>query len=245
MNRGIPEKPRALKSSVECDKRRKMLDAHHIAPLTEYARSLVGLSKHETYKNATDFFVPHFDPLDGGTNAKVLFIFEKPGPKTRLSEFISRNNDDKTAENTLNFMQQAGLPREWTCLWNFVPIWNGTRKVTPREIVLGIEHLPNLISLFPNLNSIVFVGGKVKEAVMRGGKSYGMQLFGNGAPHLTTLFFCSHPSPIVYATNRAKWESIPQVWKKAYLHASVNGDIKRYIKLEMADNKLHLEAGTA
>jgi hypothetical protein len=48
--------------------------------------------------------VPDFDPLDGGVNAQVLFLLEKPGPmaaedgKRAGSGFISRDNDDGTAE---------------------------------------------------------------------------------------------------------------------------------------------------
>ena len=82
--------------------------------------------------------VPYFDPLDGGIDARVLCLFEKPGPMTdsrpragkRIgSEFISRNNDDRSAEATFRFMVQAGIPRELTVTWNVVPSWNGTRRV--------------------------------------------------------------------------------------------------------------------
>jgi hypothetical protein len=55
-------------------------------------------------------------PLDGGTAARVLFLFEKLGPKTSLhgggSGFISRDNDDATAKATFNFMRLATIPRE-------------------------------------------------------------------------------------------------------------------------------------
>jgi hypothetical protein len=53
--------------------------------------------------------------LDGGINAKVLFLFAKPGPKTSQlgggSGFISRNNDDPTAQAVFDLMNEAGLPR--------------------------------------------------------------------------------------------------------------------------------------
>jgi hypothetical protein len=73
--------------------------------------------------------VPDFDPLDGGVDARILFLFEKPGPMTSEdrggSGFISRNNDDPTAEATFRFMQAAGIPRTLTVIWNVVPC--GTR----------------------------------------------------------------------------------------------------------------------
>jgi hypothetical protein len=76
--------------------------------------------------------VPEFDSLDGGVDARVLFLFEKPGPMTAEgnganrrvgSGFISRNNDDPTAEATFTFMRQANLPRKLTILWNVIPWW--------------------------------------------------------------------------------------------------------------------------
>jgi len=82
--------------------------------------------------------VPDFDPLDGGINAEVLFLFEKPGPMTSGSGFISRDNDDPTAETTMDFMAKAGLARERTVTWNVIPWWwNGTTKVTPAELRQG------------------------------------------------------------------------------------------------------------
>jgi hypothetical protein len=44
-----------------------------------------------------------------------LFLFEKLGPMTAEaggSGFISRNNDDPTAEATFRFMEQAKIPRK-------------------------------------------------------------------------------------------------------------------------------------
>jgi hypothetical protein len=46
-----------------------MLTLPHIAPLTAYAASL-------RLRGSVE--VPEFDPLDGGTNARVLFLLEKP-----------------------------------------------------------------------------------------------------------------------------------------------------------------------
>lgn len=77
--------------------------------------------------------VPDFDPLDGGIAAEVLFLMEKPGPRTDNtgakghagSGFISRDNDDPTAEAILRFMEEAGIARKRSILWNTVPWWNG------------------------------------------------------------------------------------------------------------------------
>src|ERR1700740_40451 len=98
---------------------------------------------HRSQHTQPDFFnaawvkCPNFDPLDGGVDAQVLFLFEKPGPMTvgdDGSGFISRKNDDPTAEATFEFMSRAGIPRHLTVTWNLIPWWNGTRKVTRLEI---------------------------------------------------------------------------------------------------------------
>lgn len=116
--------PRSMRLPEVREARRAMLDQPHIKPLTDFVRRL-----RETH----DAEFPDFDPADGGVNASIIFLLEKPGPMTSSaragrsgSGFISRDNDDPTAEATFNFMIQAGIPREKTVLWNLVPGWNGT-----------------------------------------------------------------------------------------------------------------------
>ena len=87
--------------------------------------------------------------------------------KRRGSGFISRNNDDPTAEATFHFMKTAGLSREQTISWNVVPWWNGTRVVTSRELNQGLERLKELITYLPRLRTVILVGakaGKGREA---------------------------------------------------------------------------------
>jgi len=174
-----------------------MLGLPHIAPLTAYAAHLRG---HGT------LVVPDFDPLDGGIAAQALFLFEKPGPMTDESGecpgsgFISRNNDDATADATFEFMRQAGIPRKLTVIWNLIPWWNGTRKVTARELHQGAECVVELLKLLPALSAVVMVG-----------RSAGL-----ARPYFATtdlaLIDSYHPSPMVKATSREKWEMIPLQW---------------------------------
>ena len=160
--------------------------------------------------------VPDFDPLDGGVDAIILFLFEKPGPMTSTttgartrtgSGFISRDNDDSTAENTFTFMREAGIPRKQTVTWNVVPWWDGTTKVTAADLREGAEETRRLMGLLPRLRVVVFVGKKALRA----------------RPHLedTGLAFFSsyHPSPKVRATRPDKWREIPSVWAEAWARA--------------------------
>ncbi len=180
-------------------RRKAMLFLPHLAPLSAYVAKLRERGVGE---------IPDFDPLDGGIEARVLFLFEKPGPITSAtgaregSGFISRNNDDPTAEATFDFMQQAGIPRKLTVIWNVVPWWNGTRKVTTQELQEGSACVKDLRGLLPALCAVVLVGANAAMA----------------RPYLETtglaLFSSDHPSPLVRARFRERWEAIPAEWAK-------------------------------
>jgi hypothetical protein len=151
------DQPRSLKNDEERRRRHAMLSSCQIAPLTRYVQQL---REEWTY-------VPDFDPLDGGISAGALFLFEKPGPKTvppTGSGFISRNNDDATAEATFNFMVQADLPRQLVILWNVIPGWNGTTKIGPGELEKGLDSLPRLLTLLENIKVVVLVGRKASKS---------------------------------------------------------------------------------
>ena len=139
------------------------------------------------------------------SQASSLFLFEKPGPMTADqagSGFISRNNDDPTAEATYNFMQQAQLPRKETILWNLIPWWNGTRKVTTEERNRGLSSLSELMSLLHRLKVIVLVGRNAERA-----NAIINELGVN-------VIISAHPSPLVRARWRDRWNDIPHQWAK-------------------------------
>lgn len=199
------ERPRVMANEAVREERRKMLGLPHMTPLSEYTRSL---------RMGGDFEVPDFDPMDGGIAARLLFLFEKPGPMTSSSKtgrigsgFISRDNDDPTAEATFNFMLAAKIPRKETLLWNVVPGWNGTRKVTAAEVNEGVNEVGRLLELLPQVRTIVLVGRKAARAEAR----------------LTEMgirvFHSAHPSPLVRASRPDAWRAIPSQWRLAFEHA--------------------------
>src|SRR5688572_18636479 len=114
-----PTSPRSLRDPLARAKRTAALREPHIAPLTDYVLSL---------RARDDRDYPFFDPSDGGVYASMLFLFEKPGPMTvekgrpgrAGSGFISRDNDDQTAEATFRFMLESGVDRRSTVIWNTV-----------------------------------------------------------------------------------------------------------------------------
>lgn len=192
---------RSFKYPEAIAERRMMLNEPHVTPLAAYVESLRG--KHPTWE------FQDFDPADGGVEADILFLFEKPGPMTSStgkrqgSGFISRNNDDPTAEATFSFMAEANIDRKRTVIWNIVPGWNGTIKVSSAECREGLDELKNLVALLPRLKTVVLVGRKAgkAEAFMR---SLGLR-----------VFMSAHPSPKVRSINRAMWDLIPKQWTAA------------------------------
>jgi uracil-DNA glycosylase len=190
------DRPRSMRDADVRKRRRAMLDEPHIRPLTAYAAELRKRGHGE---------VPDFDPLDGGMNAQVLFLFEKPGSMTadgRGSGFISRNNDDPTAEATFEFMRKAALPRKLTVTWNLIPWWNGTRKITGQELREGAVCVRGLIALLPSLRAVVLVGRNAAKAKP--------QLVDIGL----AVFTSAHPSPLVRAKFPDRWRRIPLEWAK-------------------------------
>lgn len=193
--------PRSMRDAGVRERRRGMLSLPHVEPLTAYAARL---------RENGSVEVPEFDPLDGGVDAQVLFLFEKPGPMTVErgrskrpgSGFISRNNDDPTAEATFRFMEQAGIARGRSVIWNVIPWWNHTRKVTSQELREGTRCVEELIDLLPKLRAVVLVGKKAAEAER----------------YLKTkelaLFSSDHPSPLVGASFPTRWNAIPSEWAK-------------------------------
>lgn len=94
--------PRSLRDPAEISRRQLQLKtAPTAAPLTQWVDDLIAAR----IAQGLPAEVPYIDPLDAGTEARVLIILEAPGPKTNAfntvpgSGFISSDNDDATAEN--------------------------------------------------------------------------------------------------------------------------------------------------
>jgi hypothetical protein len=154
--------------------------------------------------------VPDFDPLGGGQDLTILFLFEKPGPMTDASRnrkpgsgFISINNDDPTAEASFHFMKAAAIPRRDTVLWNVIPWWDGQIAFTSADRHLAMQELDRLLGTLTRLHTVVLVKRTAAKA-----RAHFRDLRVIESPH---------PSPKVRATDRARWDSIPGIWRTAVL----------------------------
>jgi hypothetical protein len=150
---GIPhhdDGPRSLKDPMVRERRRAMLFQPHMRPLIAYVERL---------RRRSNTYVPDFDPLDGGVEARILFLFENPGaaidPAQGGSGFISRNNDDPFAQAVLEVMTTAGIPRRQSVAWC---VCGGTRQADGDERAAGFRDLAELLTLLPRLDTAVLVG---------------------------------------------------------------------------------------
>ncbi|HCM9306944.1 TPA: uracil-DNA glycosylase [Enterobacter hormaechei subsp. steigerwaltii] len=196
----FPTEPKSLKHESNIRYRQSLLTLSHMQPLTAYVENL-------RKRLGDNVFIPDFDPLDGGINAEFIFLFEKPGPQTDSrnggSGFISRDNNDETAKSVFDFMGQIGLERSRTLLWNTIPAWDDSRAFKGFHVRDGIKFLDGLLPLLPNLKTIILVGKQAQKA-RKGLKARGYD-----------VAVSDHPSPLVKARHRQRWEQIPAAWENA------------------------------
>jgi uracil-DNA glycosylase len=156
----MPDAPKSLADECECQRRRKLLFRKHVDPLRRFVNRL-------RKKRRVGCRVPHFDPLDGGVRAQVLFLLEAPGPKAVESGFVSRNNPDETAKNFFCINALVGLRRKMTVTWNVVPWYLGDgrriRRANPRDIEDGKPFLMELLALLGKLRVVVLVGERAER----------------------------------------------------------------------------------
>ena len=151
-----------------------------VVPLNAYAESLPGRT-------------PRFDPLDGGTGARVLVLMESPSRRGIEQGFASADNPTPTGKRMREEMAAAGLRREDRVVWNVVPwyLGEGTRVRNPtlREVREGASYLPGLLALLPGLRVVLTLGVAARE----GWRSIGSELPHVAAPHPSNTNLCARP----------------------------------------------------
>lgn len=180
-------------AGAELDARAALLGRGEVRALEPYRASLAAPGRR----------VPCFDPLDGGAAARLLLLLETPGPGPDPLRFVSRDNPTGTARNLRRFLQEAGIARANTLLWNAVP-WivhaPGARNRPLRrgEIADGLATLPALLALLPHLCAVVLAGRVAGEAA---------PVIAAARPALPR-FAMPHPSPTFVCTSPAVPERI-------------------------------------
>ena len=140
--------------------------------------------------------VPHVDPFDGGTAARLLILLESPGPTMPDVGFVSRDNPTGTGANLTRFLAEAGIDRGETVIWNAVP-WiihaPGAKNRAPNraEIAAGLAVLPPFLDLLPKLKAAVLAGRVAGQAA---------PAIAAACPNLP-VFPMPHPSPTYVCTS--------------------------------------------
>ncbi|MCR0981865.1 uracil-DNA glycosylase [Roseomonas populi] len=181
----------ALSDPAELAARHALLrDAPHTAPIRILA---------ERIREATGRPVPEPDPLDGGAEARLLLLLETPGPRlSHENAIVSRDKSGGTGANLRRFLDAARIDRRDMLIWNAVP-WiihePGALNRAPRtaELRAGLEWVPPLLEVMPNLRVAVLAGrfAAAAEPVLRAARP--------GLPVLTM----PHPSPTYVCTSPA------------------------------------------
>lgn len=194
MVRPMPLVARANRDPSRVVMLRNMLALPRMAPLAAYTRELRA-------KLGKDWVVPEFDPLGGGTDADILFLFEKPGPEA--TAFISMCNDDPTAAHGLDFMQHAGIDYARTAIWNVMPAWNHQIRFTAAERRWGLLQLDALLALLPGIKVVILVGRQAERAKQH------LEQAGRA------VVVSAHPSMRVRNGFPVQWAAIPGQWRLA------------------------------
>lgn len=198
--------PRTLRDKATLEKRLSRLDEPHVAPLSGWVRDL-------RLRLGPDAIVPWFDPADGGTEARILFLLEAPGPKATRerggSGIISCNNNDRTAENAWRTRDEAGVDRSLVVHWNVIPAYMGSdtkiRAWARDDVAAAGPLLKELVSLLPNLRSVI-LGGRAAQHAWRD----------HQPPDLKVVSVdCPHPSPTNLNTRPHNRELVVAAWRTA------------------------------
>ncbi|BAU91583.1 uracil-DNA glycosylase [Methylorubrum populi] len=184
-----PEAPKSLRDPVLLEARRAMADAAHVRPLRAFARRIAA------ERNAD---VPDPDPLDGGVDARLLLLLETPGPSIGRTGFVSRDNATGTAANLFRFLNEAGIARRDTLIWNAVP-WvihaPGALNRAPRrsEAVAAAPYFAPLLALLPRL-AVVVPAGRFAQAAASPLAELRPDLPLVPIPHPSPTYVCTSPS---------------------------------------------------
>ena len=184
-----PDTPKSLRDPALLEARRAMADAAHVKPLRSLAQRIAG-------ERGAD--VPDPDPLDGGVEARLLLLLETPGPSIGCTGFVSRDNATGTAANLFRFLNEAGIARRDTLIWNAVP-WvihaPGALNRAPRrsEAAAAEPYLAPLLALLPRL-AVVVPAGRFAQAAAAPLSTLRPDLPVVPIPHPSPTYVCTSPS---------------------------------------------------
>lgn len=116
-------------------------------------------------------WVPYVSPDYGGVDARVLNVFQSPGPMIHRqhdgSGFLCAENDDPSAERFATLVDRAGIPVGETQSWNSYPWYIYDRKPCAADLEAGVEPLRRLLDLLPGLRVVMLHGVQAQDGWKR------------------------------------------------------------------------------
>lgn len=158
------------------------------SPRAEPLNRFVKVLRQETQKH-----VPWIDPFCGASDARILLVLKRPGPRGATeTDFLSLANTDRTALNTIDVMQDAGIEYRQVTFWNAIP-WSGDRKevITSSMLEKGASMFQRLLPLLPKIKYVILLGREAQRICP-------MMRWPRGVRPL----MCAHPTPIVWNQHR-------------------------------------------
>jgi hypothetical protein len=109
---------------------------------------------------------PDFDPVSAGVEAEILVILQAPiAGESEEGGFVSVDNDDQTAANLWQALDEAGLDQRDVLLWNIVPWYReGGEAPTPADLGRGAGAVRELLRELYRRRVVVLAGAKAKQA---------------------------------------------------------------------------------
>lgn len=150
------------------DLRGRCWTAPHVAPLNQFVDELRVIHP--------DRYVPYIAPTFGGTNARVLALFQDPGPMTFPenggSGMLCIENDDEMSARHKAFLAEYKIDTCDVVTWNAYPWfganWYASKKNrTPTDDIAATRTLSRFLSMLPNLRVVMLHGVVAREAWAR------------------------------------------------------------------------------
>ncbi|MFD3427253.1 uracil-DNA glycosylase [Nocardia fluminea] len=152
------------------------LDTVHMAPLTKFVNGIAKAEGHNQLGAIPE--VPYFDPDDGGTDARVLFLMHtcitKADAGVNGSGLISMENPDYTAQYIGRAHHLLRVDRKLCAYWNITPFPAEKKPASAVEQRRAAEYTREVLKLFPNLERIVLMGDSAKDGWKRQRVNHGI-----------------------------------------------------------------------
>jgi hypothetical protein len=105
-------------------------------------------------------FIPYVDPDCGGIDARILMLFQDPGPRAGAhgSGMLSNSNDDPSAETVWHLFDETKIAWRDATPWNSVPWYTGGRN-SEGDRSAGINALEELVGILRRTQVVVTFGG--------------------------------------------------------------------------------------